>query len=146
MPKKKGFLEHITEAARSIKSIFDQAHRAAERIEEILKERPEIDSSYGIYLLGMSQGGMIARKIIELNLLKTVAVKGIVTVGTPNLGIDDSPDTLKSKEGSFWDGAKAVGRYFVEDGFKGDSSKGPLHNFNRIEELDSDKCPKQQLL
>jgi hypothetical protein len=81
----------------------DQALLGCQIIKRYLRLNFDLFSN-GVYLIGMSQGGLVARWIYKhcdkkdptLPLLRPL-VKGILTLGTPNLGIDHLPENFRPK-------------------------------------------------
>lgn len=57
-------------------------------IERVKFQYPFI-SETGFYLMGFEQGGLLARSVLHLCAHVKDKVKGIITIGTPNLGVDD---------------------------------------------------------
>ena len=55
--------------------------------------------SNGFYLFGHSQGGIIARGVFQFCPGITEFVKGIITYGTPNMGIDRLPQAISQYTG-----------------------------------------------
>lgn len=60
------------------------------------RKTPSLDQT-GFYIVAHSQGGLVARGLLFE--CKDIAplVKGIVTIGTPNMGIDNISENIKAK-------------------------------------------------
>ena len=95
-----------------------------------LKNDPSLASN-GIYFVGISQGGIIARGIFHFCQGMSDYVKGIVTIGSPNMGITQLPPTmveLQQNDTVFDQAIKsAVGSFggFMQDGGAKDYGFGP---------------------
>lgn len=84
----------------SLASLYDQTRIACEILTaEIFDEKNEVNSDfkYGFHLQGISQGGLIARLVFHLCPKVRPHVKTLLTVGTPNLGINTKPDKIYMK-------------------------------------------------
>lgn len=102
----------------SLKSLKEQAFEGCLKItEEIfnLDNSLKIEFKYGFYLSGTSQGGIIVRLIYKnCHQIKKYVV-GIITNGTPNLGISKLPDIENTGFGGEWySGFVSVAKNIVE--------------------------------
>ena len=66
-------------------------------IEKSKKAFKHIDTT-GFYLMGIEQGGLIARYLLHYCDNIKPFIKGIITIGTPNLGVDDHRILHETKE------------------------------------------------
>ena len=90
----------------SLYSIKTQGQKGCKILKKEMEANPEIFKN-GLYLIGMSQGGLIVRWIykncdIYLPKLPPIRnlIKRIVTLGTPNYGVDRLPDSWKAGQTS----------------------------------------------
>lgn len=84
---------------------FYKIETQAQKIcDQITKNKEKTNTNIyedGVYLIGLSQGGLVAREFMGICKAE-VNVKGLITVGTPNLGIDIAPPALE-KSNNFSD-------------------------------------------
>ena len=76
-----------------------QIYKACENINDFIesqREHKDIEK-IGFYLTGFSQGGLIARGVFHECTKLRPLIKGIITIGTPNLGIDEIPPIMKDE-------------------------------------------------
>lgn len=89
----------------SLKTIKSQSIGFCKEIKKKIdnaKKKEFKDYDNGFYLIGASQGGIIARGILHFCSDIREYVKGMVTIGTPNMGLDQIPEQLNKKEDDVW--------------------------------------------
>ena len=121
-----------------------QIDKACERITELIKLEGQNNNieKIGFYLIGFSQGGLIARGIFHKCTELRPLVKGIFTIGTPNLGIDKIPPDMIDRGNSSY--LQSTINYFANKIFTQVSSQalrpviGPLEYVNRFRSVPED--------
>lgn len=93
----------------------------------------------GVYLLGLSMGGMVARGMLHYCPSIKGIVKGLLTMGSPNLGIDEAPNLIipYDDDGILMKfGKKMAGKFFLEAQSSSKTTRiGPLKLINKFEEI-----------
>ena len=126
----------------SLRYLTTQINKACKNINAFIEsQKPSKDiNEIGFYLLGFSQGGLIARGVFHKCTKLRPLIKGIFTIGTPNLGIDKIPlDMIDRGKSSY---LQRIFNYFVKKYFKRVSKdkwipakKGPFEYVNHFKSV-----------
>ena len=76
--------------SKSFIAMSSQAETGCAEIKNIISADPD-SFRHGFYLAGLSQGGLLARHILFYCNVVNNLVKGLITFGTPNMGIEKVP-------------------------------------------------------
>lgn len=82
----------------------------------------------GVILVGISQGGLVAKEFMRI-CKDHVKTKGLITIGTPNLGMDEIPPIIRVGEGTTNRIARFLFRYAIRGQFVFPSA--PFEYINR---------------
>lgn len=82
---------------RSLATFETRVNNICVKIKEHFNSKKKLQSLPDVYLIGISHGGLVARFLMMNCEGLKEKVKGLVTIGTPNLGMDDIPKHFKDK-------------------------------------------------
>ena len=74
-------------------TVLESINKQHDNACEFLKKNDNYNKAKEINVMGVSQGGLIARSVVEwCDLVDKTKPRNLLTVGTPNLGFSDVPD------------------------------------------------------